>query len=271
MRFAKQSGWVIFLTMGIRAFGQQAAVPQQPSATAGKSGAYKLSMTSQNVVLDVVVNDKDSKNVKGLTKDDFTIFENKKPQTISAFDEVVGRAPERGPAVAVNSTTELDRLEPDAPVSILVIDELTTKFEDLAFARYSLKKYLKAQGDTLEQPTMLIAANFRNIAVLRDYTTSRKEILDALDHHLANYSALFMAQNGSWQGEQVNATFASLIGVAEATAGHRGHKNMIWIGRGFPPLELGNMLASMRDDFYGGWITSRVTGPFKGPPGTLGW
>ena len=23
--------------------------------------------------------------------------------------------------------------------------------------------------------------------------------------------------------------------------------------------------------FYGGWITSRVVGPFKGAPGTLGW
>jgi uncharacterized protein (DUF427 family) len=24
-------------------------------------------------------------------------------------------------------------------------------------------------------------------------------------------------------------------------------------------------------DFYGGWITSKVTGPFKGAPGTDGW
>jgi hypothetical protein len=24
-------------------------------------------------------------------------------------------------------------------------------------------------------------------------------------------------------------------------------------------------------DFYGGWITSRVSGPFKGAPGTRGW
>lgn len=24
-------------------------------------------------------------------------------------------------------------------------------------------------------------------------------------------------------------------------------------------------------DFYGGWITSRVVGPFKGEPGTAGW
>ncbi len=24
-------------------------------------------------------------------------------------------------------------------------------------------------------------------------------------------------------------------------------------------------------DFYGGWITSEITGPFKGAPGTMGW
>ena len=24
-------------------------------------------------------------------------------------------------------------------------------------------------------------------------------------------------------------------------------------------------------DFYGGWITSNIVGPFKGPPGTYGW
>ena len=24
-------------------------------------------------------------------------------------------------------------------------------------------------------------------------------------------------------------------------------------------------------DFYGGWITSKVVGPFKGGPGTWGW
>jgi hypothetical protein len=24
-------------------------------------------------------------------------------------------------------------------------------------------------------------------------------------------------------------------------------------------------------DFYGGWITARITGPFKGAPGTQAW
>ncbi len=28
---------------------------------------------------------------------------------------------------------------------------------------------------------------------------------------------------------------------------------------------------SQAGDFYGGWITDDLVGPFKGPPGTLGW
>jgi uncharacterized protein (DUF427 family) len=30
-------------------------------------------------------------------------------------------------------------------------------------------------------------------------------------------------------------------------------------------------VASQKGDFYGGWITAEITGPFKGGPGTLGW
>lgn len=33
----------------------------------------------------------------------------------------------------------------------------------------------------------------------------------------------------------------------------------------------GELVVAQDGDFYGGWITSRVRGPFKGAPGTLGW
>lgn len=33
----------------------------------------------------------------------------------------------------------------------------------------------------------------------------------------------------------------------------------------------GETVTPQAGDFYGGWITSRVVGPFKGEPGTLGW
>jgi uncharacterized protein (DUF427 family) len=33
----------------------------------------------------------------------------------------------------------------------------------------------------------------------------------------------------------------------------------------------GEAVVAQEGDFYGGWITSRVQGPFKGGPGTGGW
>jgi uncharacterized protein (DUF427 family) len=33
----------------------------------------------------------------------------------------------------------------------------------------------------------------------------------------------------------------------------------------------GERVVAQPGDFYGGWITSHVKGPFKGAPGTLGW
>ena len=33
----------------------------------------------------------------------------------------------------------------------------------------------------------------------------------------------------------------------------------------------GERVAAQAGDFYGGWITSQVRGPFKGAPGTMGW
>jgi uncharacterized protein (DUF427 family) len=33
----------------------------------------------------------------------------------------------------------------------------------------------------------------------------------------------------------------------------------------------GERVIAQPGDFYGGWITPRIVGPFKGAPGTLGW
>ncbi len=33
----------------------------------------------------------------------------------------------------------------------------------------------------------------------------------------------------------------------------------------------GEVVRAQPGDFYGGWITDRVVGPFKGQPGSLGW
>jgi hypothetical protein len=33
----------------------------------------------------------------------------------------------------------------------------------------------------------------------------------------------------------------------------------------------GEHVEAQEGGFYGGWITSEIIGPFKGPPGTRGW
>jgi uncharacterized protein (DUF427 family) len=42
-----------------------------------------------------------------------------------------------------------------------------------------------------------------------------------------------------------------------------GRVDAAWIGD--------ELVAAQAGDFYGGWITADLIGPFKGPAGTLGW
>ncbi|MDR3775354.1 MAG: VWA domain-containing protein [Terracidiphilus sp.] len=164
----------------------QAAAPAQvPGGTQpvkNPDGTYIMRMTSRLVVLDMVVVDAKGKVVKDLKKDDFKVEEAGQPQTVLNFEETGKHIP--APELAIESTADLDRLAPRAPVDIILLDEFNTRFEDMAFARYSLKKYLEKQPGKLITPTMLIAVDLEHFTVLRDYTQNKDEILSALDHLL---------------------------------------------------------------------------------------
>ena len=214
------------------------AVPpggQQP--TRNPDGTYTIRRTARLVILDVVVTDKKGNVVTGLTRDDFHVTELDQPETILNFEEAGAHAvnDEMPP---INSTADLDRIAPRAPVNILLLDEFNTRFEDEAFARYSLKKMLERQPERLRTPTMLIAVDLTKFTVLQDYTESKSALLAALDHHFVAYP--WQVHNGGWIAERYGIAFGTLTRVAEAVVGHQGHKNMIWIGRGFPPFNFAN-------------------------------
>jgi len=200
-------------------------------ATRDQNGTYTIQRTARLVVLDMVVTDKKGNVVTDLKRDNFHVTELDEPQTILNFEEAGSHT--LSPDITIDSTADLDRLAPRAPVNIILLDEFNTHFEDMAFARYSLKKYLEREPGKLAMPTMLVAVNLQHFTVLRDYTQNKDEILSALDHHFVSYP--WQAQNGAWVGERYGTAFLTLRRVAEATVGHIGHKNMIWIGRGFPP------------------------------------
>jgi VWFA-related protein len=248
------------------------AAPAHAPGGASQSGAqqsgtlpatpYTIQRTSRLVILDTVVTDAANKPVTDLKREDFRVEEAGEPQTLINFDPAGAHTPE--PFVDIESTADLDRLAPRAPVNIILLDEFNTRFEDMAFARYSLKKYLEKQPGRLPEPTILIAVSLQNFVVLRDYTQNKDELLSALDHHFAVLP--WQLRQGAWIGERYATAFITLRRVAQASIGHAGHKNMIWIGRGFPafdfaraPIDTENRVNSAVQDCVNTLRDARIT------------
>ena len=51
--------------------------------------------------------------------------------------------------------------------------------------------------------------------------------------------------------------------LRDHVAFYPGRVDAVWMGE--------ERVRSQEGDFYGGWITDDLVGPFKGPPGTRGW
>ena len=73
-------------------------------------------------------------------------------------------------------------------------------------------------------------------------------------------SAKRMSSNAAWTYNDPRADYRVLAGHI---AFYPARVDGCWIGD--------ERVAAQEGDFYGGWITSGITGPFKGGPGTTGW
>ncbi|MFP7760667.1 DUF427 domain-containing protein [Marisediminicola sp. LYQ134] len=69
-----------------------------------------------------------------------------------------------------------------------------------------------------------------------------------------------VAESAAWTYPTPTPAFTSLAGTIAVYPGRMDR------------CTVGDETVTAQDgDFYGGWITSTVVGPFKGAPGTLGW
>lgn len=69
-----------------------------------------------------------------------------------------------------------------------------------------------------------------------------------------------LARLGAWTYRDPVPAYASL---RDHVAFYPGRMDACWLGD--------ERVAAQDGDFYGGWITADITGPFKGGPGTRGW
>lgn len=204
---------------------QDATVPSAPT----------LHIQSQLVVLDTVVTDQAGKVVRGLTQNDFQVFENGVPQTIRNFV-----AADEQPQVPAAARVDRNGHEDwgDAPLTILVVDAMDTPFEELAYARDSAKNYLKRQPAELVTPTILLWLDDSGIHALIRFTRDRDAVLTALDRQPPKIASRLIRGDVA---EQVAGSFAALQQAALFSRGQPGKKMMIWIGRSFPSIDPMNL------------------------------
>lgn len=212
----------------------------QASVGGGNVAAPQLTVSAKIVLLDVVVTDRKGNVVRdGLTRDDFTVLEDGQPQPIRNFEPPIGHSMPAGPAPIVNSAVDLSQIG-NAPVTILVLDELNSRFEDSSYSRQMLVQFLKAQPPVLREPMVLMVAENSTFQQLHDYTQNRDALIEAVNQHkpeipwrLANGG-----KNSAGAVERMAQVMAALQQLSQASYGTPGRKNLIWLGNGFPSADL---------------------------------
>jgi len=69
-----------------------------------------------------------------------------------------------------------------------------------------------------------------------------------------------VAERAAWHYPEPDPAYAALLGHVSF---YPGRMDACWLDD--------ERVQAQDGDFYGGWITADLVGPFKGAPGTLGW
>src|SRR5258708_2538405 len=153
-----------------------------------------LRVTTRLVQVNVVVHDKHGEPVAGLTKDDFTLYEKGKERKIAFFSMVEGQKPQklgRDTQLPPNLfSNRIKRAEAPTSATVILLDALNTKFEDQAYAKAQLIKFLQK---VQPQDRVAIYLMTRRLIILQDFTSDPHHLLKALARYRASPSAVLDA------------------------------------------------------------------------------
>jgi VWFA-related protein len=270
---------VASLSMGVLSqTGQTAPPPTPPSqgtaAPQQQAPVYEtatvLKAITRLVVVDVVATNGKGEAITNLTKEDFTLLEDGKPQGIRTFS-LQQAAPEKGqnpgalPALPDNITTNIPRYNVNNALNIILIDALNTTTLNQAYARDEMIKYLRTIPEG--QPVAVYSLG-RKLTLLQDFTSDPSILKKAAQNLKMEASRLKDNPSGgpppqllptgfvdaglipqqlvqqmerfqnedtaNMTDERVRLTLTALGALARALAGYPGRKNLLWISEGFP-------------------------------------
>jgi VWFA-related protein len=204
--------------------------------------------------------------VRGLTKDDFTLFEKGKPQPISLFKVTEAHQPgEPAPALPPGMVSNRLSQRGEAPgnLTLILVDRLNTPPDVQPYADQQLIRYLQSvhKGDHIA-----IYGLTQQVRVIEDFTADLDRLIQAashLDFELERPLDVKDVQLMQEQAEAEKGTLGAALGAVShalpemaelattsnvtlttramsAIAKHLAHvpgrKNMVWISASFPTL-----------------------------------
>jgi VWFA-related protein len=193
----------IFLLVSMFYTGAASAQEPSPPLQPGSS-----------IDLDVVVTPKSGPPVSGLQQQDFTVLDNKVPQTILSFQALRER---------------------EAPIEVvLVVDDVNTGLEHIAFERSEIDKFLKTDGGQLAHPIALAFLTDNGIKVQEDFSSDGNAISAALDQYTLGLHNILRSGGIYSAIERFQVSLKALFQLGTREAARPGRKIILWISPGWP-------------------------------------
>jgi len=249
---------------------QAAENPQIQQVSLEKPKGTTIEVSTRLVQASVVVEDRHGNPVEGLKKEDFTLLDERHPQTISVFSVTANRISSTPPPPTPPDTfTNRVSGAGDVPsnVAVILLDGLNTQFTDQAFARqqviefllqirpqdrvalYTLGNELKILHDFTGDASSLLAALKRYKGQLspslsapdpdqnsKDFQAGPSARDDFLSGFLSNGPESTASQNeaGFFWRDRAQRTLLALLQIAYHLSSQSGRKTLIWVSGSFP-------------------------------------
>lgn len=180
--------------------------------------------TTRLVLVDVVVTNKKSEFVRNLKSTDFTVLEDGRLQTLTAFtphSSTDAMPAKPHPPLPEHQFTNYSTLPPGHPITIVLLDMLNTVIAERPYARQQMIKFLSSLPTG--QPVALFTLG-GNLKMVQGFTQSSDALVAAAKAILdKNESArLNTSEEDLENAESLDAEFASMmsIGGRQSSASH---------------------------------------------------
>jgi VWFA-related protein len=218
MRASSQVLIALFCWFSFTGFAQQGASPAQVPTLANRPSAV-APPANRRITLDVVVTEHSGNTVSGLQQQDFTLLDDKQPQTITSFYAAGG------------ISTPVD-----IPLKvILLVDAVNTPFRGVALQRVQLDKFLRHDGGELPLPTSLTILTDKS-GGQTPVTQDGNVLADSLNSQQTGLRTITRSQGFYGGVERANLSLGALEQILSSEATQPGRKLLIWLGPGWPLL-----------------------------------